>query len=66
VPTPIDTTRTRELINAGAQLVEVLPAEAYAKEHIAGAVNIPLASIDSAVDELDTARPVIAYCYDYQ
>jgi rhodanese-related sulfurtransferase len=66
MPEPVDTARTRELVAAGAQLVEVLPAETYAREHIAGAVNIPLASIDSAVDELDTARPVIAYCYDYQ
>ena len=66
MPEPIDTTRTRELVAAGAQLVEVLPAETYAREHIAGAVNVPLASFDSAVDKLDKGRPVIAYCYDYQ
>jgi rhodanese-related sulfurtransferase/CBS domain-containing protein len=62
----VDTSRTRELLAAGAQLVEVLPAETYAEEHIAGAISIPLESIDRAVEQLDQRRPVIVYCYDYQ
>ncbi|HWC67184.1 MAG TPA: rhodanese-like domain-containing protein [Acidimicrobiales bacterium] len=66
MPQAVDTNRTRELIAAGAQLVEVLSAAQYEKEHIAGAVNIPLPSIDDAVGKLDHQRPVVAYCFDYQ
>jgi rhodanese-related sulfurtransferase len=51
----------------GAQLVEVLPAEEYEAEHIAGAVSVPLKSLTAAsTAQLDRSRPVITYCYDYQ
>ena len=63
---PVDTARTRELIAQGAQLVDVLPAETYRQEHLPGAVNIPLQEIETALDKLDPARPVVVYCYDYQ
>src|SRR5687768_14959812 len=63
---PIDTTRAQQLLEQGAQLVDVLPEETFRREHLPGAVNIPLESIDSASDLLDVARPVIVYCYDYQ
>jgi phage shock protein E len=66
VPHAIDTNRARELIAEGAQLVEVLSAAQYEKEHIAGAVNIPLPSIGDAVERLDNQRPVVVYCFDYQ
>jgi rhodanese-related sulfurtransferase len=50
-----------------AQLVEVLPADEYEDEHLPGAINIPLKTLDAATaEQLDRARPVIAYCYDYQ
>src|SRR5438132_1302048 len=53
------------LIREGAQLVEVLPAEEYATDHLPGAVNIPLRELDErAPVELDGARPVIVYCWD--
>jgi len=37
----IDYSALRRLIDAGAQLVEVLPAQEYAEMHLPGAVNIP-------------------------
>ena len=50
-----------------AQLVEVLPADEYADEHLPGAINIPLKLLDAnTAGQLDPARPVIVYCYDYQ
>lgn len=50
-----------------AQLVEVLPADEYEDEHLPGAINIPLKTLDAATaGQLERARPVIAYCYDYQ
>lgn len=57
----------RLVAEEGAQLVEVLPAEEFAEEHLPGAVNIPLKRLGAeARDGLDLSRPVIAYCYDYQ
>ena len=67
MPEPIDRDRVQELLRAGAQLVEVLPAEEYSDEHLPGAVNIPLKELNrETAAQLDRARPVIVYCYDYQ
>jgi rhodanese-related sulfurtransferase len=57
--------RVRELLAAGAQLVEVLPEEEYTEERIPGAINIPLKKLDaSTASVLDRERPVIVYCWD--
>jgi rhodanese-related sulfurtransferase len=57
--------RLRELLDGGAQLVEVLPADDYAELHLPGAVSIPLRTMDAASTEaLDRARPVVTYCWD--
>ena len=49
-----------------AQLVDVLPADEYADEHVAGAINIPLKELGArALRELERDRPVVVYCYDY-
>jgi phage shock protein E len=49
-----------------AQLVEVLGADEYESEHIAGAVNIPLPKLDAeTARRLDRAHPVIVYCHDF-
>jgi phage shock protein E len=67
MPTAIGREKVQELVAAGAQLVEVLPAEDYDEEHIAGAVNIPNKELaERAPRELDRGRPVIVYCNDYQ
>jgi phage shock protein E len=67
MPEPIDRDRVQELLRAGAQLVEVLPAEEYATEHLPGAVNIPLKELNAeTAAQLDRSRAVIVYCYDYQ
>lgn len=57
--------RLRELLDAGAQLVEVLPEAEYAEEHLPGAVNIPLKTLyaDSTA-QLDKTRAVVVYCSD--
>jgi len=50
-----------------AQLVEVLPPDEYADEHLPGAINIPLKALDrETTRRLDRERPVIVYCYDTQ
>jgi rhodanese-related sulfurtransferase len=63
----IDRQRVQELVAAGGQLVEVLPAEEYEDEHLPGAINLPLKELNAApAAGLDRSRPVIVYCYDYQ
>lgn len=62
----IDYHGLRRLLDEGAQLVEVLPAEEYAEEHLPGAINIPLKELDAGTAaQLDKALPVIVYCWDY-
>jgi rhodanese-related sulfurtransferase len=57
--------RLRELVDAGAQLVEVLPEQEYAEEHLPGAINIPLKRLDAVSGALlDRARAVVVYCWD--
>ena len=66
--TEIKRDRVRELLEQGAaQLVEVLPEAEFAYEHLPGAINIPLKTLDAAgAARLDRDRPVIVYCYDTQ
>jgi rhodanese-related sulfurtransferase len=67
MPTSIATEEMRRLLDDGVQLVEVLPPPEFREEHLPGAVNIPLKSLDAgAVAGLDRSRPVVVYCYDYQ
>jgi rhodanese-related sulfurtransferase len=62
----IEIDRLRELLDAGAQLVEVLPAEEYEEERLPGAVNIPLKTLDAqSTAKLDKGKPVVVYCWDY-
>lgn len=68
MPTAIDRdTVQRLLAEEAAQLVEVLPATDFEREHISGAINVPLKELDErALRKLDRERPVIVYCNDYQ
>ena len=57
----------QRLVADGAQLVEVLPEQEYAEEHLPGAINIPLERLDrQAAAQLQPDRPVIVYCFDFQ
>ena len=68
MPTSIDRHELQQLLaEQEAQLVEVLPTDEYADEHLPGAINIPLKELDrETTGRLDRARPVIVYCYDDQ
>ena len=66
MPTDRHRVDVQRLVAQGAQLVEVLPVEEYAAEHLPGAINIPLKVLNrETASQLDTARPVIVYCWDY-
>ena len=65
MPKKIDRGELQRLIANGAQLVEVLKPEEYEKEHLPGAINLPLRSLDEeGTKTLDRNRPVIVYCWD--
>lgn len=67
MPIEVDRREVQQLLAAAAQLVDVLPAEEYDAEHIAGAISLPLKELtrDTAA-RLDAHRPVIVYCWDHQ
>ena len=65
MPKEIDREGLRRMVEAGAQLVEVLPAEEYLEEHLPRAISLPLRRLDAeAISLLDKTRPVIVYCWD--
>jgi rhodanese-related sulfurtransferase len=67
MPTSIDRDEVQRLLAEGAQLVEVLPQAEYEEEHLPGAINIPLKTLDAETTrQLARGRPVIVYCHDYQ
>lgn len=66
MPSRIEADQVQQLIVAGAQLVEVLPADEYEDEHLPGAVSIPIKQLDAATTaQLDPTRPIVVYCWDY-
>ena len=65
MPKEIDRNELQRLVESGAQLVEVLPAEEYAEDHLPGAISLPMRRLETeAVSVLDRNRPVIVYCWD--
>ncbi len=51
----------------GAQIVDVLPNEEFAEEHLPGAINIPLKELDEgSAARLRKDRPIVVYCHDLQ
>lgn len=52
----------QNLLNSEHFLVDVRTPEEFATGYIDGAVNIPLDSISSRLDEFPTDIPVIVYC----
>jgi rhodanese-related sulfurtransferase len=67
MPTPIDRARVQRLMATGAQIVEVLPADDYARLHLPGAINIPLKELDArGAARLRGDVPIVTYCHDFQ
>lgn len=56
--------RARELVSAGALLVDVRTPQEFASGHVDGATNIPVSELTARAAELggDRARPVVVYC----
>jgi rhodanese-related sulfurtransferase len=55
----------RRLLDAGAQLIEVLPEQEYEEEHLPGAINGPLTRLDAeSTAQLDKRKAIVVYCWD--
>jgi rhodanese-related sulfurtransferase len=65
MPDPILYPQLQQLLDEGAQLVEVLPEDEYAEDHLPGAINLPLKALDAdATADLDKRKAVVVYCWD--
>lgn len=66
MPTAVDRAGVLDLIERGAQLVEVLPKDEFDDEHLPGAIHLPLKSLDATTAGalLASDRPVVVYCWD--
>ena len=65
MPCTVDRDRVLELLDRGAQLVEVLPQDEFDEEHLPDAIHLPLKSLDGdSTEALDRTRPVVVYCWD--
>jgi rhodanese-related sulfurtransferase len=59
--------QVQQLQTSGAQVIEVLSRQQYEKQHIPGAISIPLSRMtESRVASVPKDRPVVVYCWDYQ
>ena len=52
-----------EAVRYGAAIVDVREPGEYLAGHVPGAVLIPMGSIPSNLQKLDTDEPVICYCH---
>ncbi len=63
----VDTALAKEMIAAGALVVDVRTREAFVRQHIAGAISVPLEELRSAIPASvasDKARRIVIYCGD--
>ena len=61
-PKEVSRAEAREMLEKGAQLVDVRVDHEWETGHLPGAVHIPLAELPARVGEVDKDRPVILYC----
>jgi ArsR family transcriptional regulator len=60
---PVTRTQLVALMKTGAvQVLDVRPADEFALGHVAGALNIPLATLQRRLSALDPTKEIVAYC----
>ena len=66
---PLDPAKAKELLTGNESkylVIDLRSAEDYAKGHVKGAVNIPLAQLPQTLDKLPMDKTLILYCYTGQ
>ena len=70
MPEDVSRQQVQRLQADGAALVEVLPRDEYEREHLAGALSLPLNELSAASAERtlggSKTRPVVVYCQDVE
>lgn len=61
-PREVSRTEAREMIAAGAQLVDVRADHEWEAGHLPGAIHITLSELAARAAEIDKDRPVVFYC----
>jgi rhodanese-related sulfurtransferase len=61
-PREVSRAEAREMLGAGAQLVDVRADHEWEAGHLPGATHIALPELAARVAEIDKDRPVILYC----
>ncbi|MFT3864623.1 MAG: rhodanese-like domain-containing protein [Solirubrobacterales bacterium] len=61
-PKEVGRAEARQMIDAGAQLVDVRADHEWEAGHLPGAVHIALPELAARAGEIDKGRPVILYC----
>ena len=52
----------KRLREGSVTVLDVRPADEFARGHVSGAANVPLKELSSRMAELDPAKEIIAYC----
>jgi phage shock protein E len=61
----VDAKKAQRLVADRVVVIDVLPADVFAQEHLPGARNVPLATFEPAqVDSIERATPLLLYCFD--
>ncbi|MEQ8926315.1 MAG: rhodanese-like domain-containing protein [Fulvivirga sp.] len=55
-------TNYKELVQAGAIIVDVRSSAEYAGGHVTNSINIPLDQLDKKLNQLDKKKPIITCC----
>ena len=66
---PLDPVKAKELLTGNESkylVIDLRSAEDYAKGHVKGAVNIPLAQLPQNLDKLPMDKTLMLYCYTGQ
>lgn len=67
MPKMIELEEVQQLMGEGAQVLDVMSRSEFEDSHLPGAIHISIKELDeNTAAQLDRARPVITYCYDYQ
>ncbi|MCQ4041472.1 rhodanese-like domain-containing protein [Streptantibioticus rubrisoli] len=66
MPKNIGRDEVQKKIEAGATVLEALPASYYEDKHLPGALNFPLDDVDKLAGELlqDKSAEIVVYCTD--
>ena len=67
MPTQVfSVSEVKQLLDQGAQLLDVLGEDEFEHDHLPGAINVPLKKLDATTAAgLDRNRPVVVYCNDF-